>query len=213
MYPVQSLIYRTLNTDSKYAARKILAEKLGNKSRNKAFSMADRFLEWPVISVEYAIRLHEALGLPKEIVLDAARDAYLQAEEEHRLAYLNAMGPHLAIETQGPISSPVFACLSYNRLKVLRLPKGIAHESMDKQLRCAREAIERHVAEFGYKLPIFGEILGFIYKQDTENCYELDKQGSLLRKLPGKPDAPNFSVGIGGRRYDWSTIPSFIQAP
>ena len=194
MYPLQTLIYQSLGTTCKYRARRLLAERLGNSNRSKAFNLADHFLNNPVIGTEQSNRLHQALNVPKEVVLKAVQEGLNQKQEEHRLAYLNAMGPHLQVRTKGPITSPTYAALAHQKLKVIKLPWDVLALPLHVQLRCATTRVQRYLNEYGTTLPIFGDVLGFDYCPDSDNVYTLDSSGSFVQKASTTPGVPEFSV-------------------
>ena len=203
MYPLQSLIYRTLGTSSKQRARSLLAEKLGNQNRNKAFKRAEQLLTEPVIAAEFAVRLAEALALPREVVLAAVDQGAHQIQQERDQAYFKAVGPHLYVETRGPVTSATFAAMTHQRLKIIQLPREIVEESFDWQLDAVKQTVVNSQRKAGKILPIFGEILGYKYFPTLTSGFNIDLSGNLIQCTHCRPHPPSCNIGIGGRHYDY----------
>ena len=204
MYPLQTLIYRTLGTSCKQRARGLLAAKLGNQNRNKAFKRAEQLLTEPVIAAELAARLAEALALPRGAVLAAVDQGADLIQQERDQAYFNAVGPHLYVETRGPVTSPTFAAMTHQRLKIIRLPRQIVEEPLDWQLIAVKQAVLISQRNTGKNLPIFGAILGYKYFPTLTSGFNIDLVGNLTKYTYCRPHAPSCSICIGGRRYECS---------
>ncbi|NVK12037.1 MAG: hypothetical protein HWD83_08550 [Gammaproteobacteria bacterium] len=179
MYPINQLVLDSLACSSKRSARKILAAKLSSNPTGKTYNRVDDILEGRV-RVNMIDRLAKALELEPRIISEAIAETEAIIREEQRIAYAKWLGPHIFVNTRGKVTQITFAALLHNYFRIIRLDRSIIEQPMETQLAVVKEKILEARKEKSDPLPIFGEIVGYIYRPALDQSYSFDKKGELV---------------------------------
>jgi len=95
---------------------------------------------------------------------DTIRGKKRRLHVEHERAYLAFFRPHLQVQTERAVPSPIFvaALLTVARLRIVRLPDEALTVNDEARDRIIRPIIIDHWRENGGRVPAFGGIKGYV---------------------------------------------------
>jgi len=197
--PLYHYILKQLNVSSLGEARQLLASKLDNRNPSKSFRIADRLLSSNTVSSGLVRRLSSALGVPVEEIQQACHQGEKIQVEQMRHSFWKRVGPHIYIETKGPVSSATLAAICHAALKVIPLVSGNVPLPGRDYKSQIQDLIRTHYQEYGGLLPVYGKILGYIYRPtpDQEIAFKINGDIDLSRRGPARID--HGSIRVNGR--------------
>ncbi|MGX5203194.1 hypothetical protein [Aliikangiella sp. IMCC44632] len=198
MYPIVQLVMHELQTTSLYQTRRKLASCFSTSSRGKAFKRADAILAGN-IKLNMAGFLADSLKLEVGVVEQAIKHTWRIKEEKARLDYYHQLGPHIRVETRGPVTQITFAAMCYHKYRILKLQREIVNWPIKCQLKQVRQKIKTHQLDNPKPLSIFGEIEGYCYCPDAFHSYPLNRSGELTGLNSGPGLGNPVSISIGGK--------------
>lgn len=203
---VAQLILKSLGTQSESIAINLLAEKLGNRNRNKALRLARQVIQEGRAKPEMINRLALVLLIEPETLGAAYRaDVKLQAEAA-RSAWFSRVGPHLIVKTVGRKYPLFIANMLFAELKIIQLPDNINNLTWQEQKKKVRIAINLYKNEAGSNgekkmkktESIYGRITGFVYCPSPHKSFRFTVDGRF-ESLNQDAVAPEFSLTIKQR--------------
>jgi len=107
-----------------------------------------------------SIELQANLGATARQLHDEARSQILTKEEAYRVVFR----PHLQVETERRIPSPIFIAgfLTTARLRILPLPDDALSTDSDTRNRIIKSTIIEHYLDHGGRVPAFGRIVAYV---------------------------------------------------
>jgi hypothetical protein len=95
---------------------------------------------------------------------DAISGKKRRCRVENERAYLAAFRPHLQVQTERAVPSPIFvaALLTVARLRIVRLPDEALTANEESRDRIIKPIIIDHWRENGGRVPAFGGITGYV---------------------------------------------------
>ncbi len=168
-YPIGRFILeraRTLGMSRSDLVRRLHYRDLG--SGHKALCAV---LLTGVLAPHVANHLAEALEVDDamvESVIGATtrqkRDEARERRVESERAYVAAFRPHLQVQTERAVPSPIFvaALLTVARLRIVRLPNEALTANDEARDRIIKPIIIEHWRENGGRVPAFGGIVGYV---------------------------------------------------
>jgi len=167
-YPISRLVFRRATTLG--LSRSALVRRLGYKNLSAGHRTLTRLLMTGTSPPMIAQRLADALEFEPELVDEVLVATARQQQDEvraqilqHERAYREGFRPHLQIQTQRSVPSPIFvaALLGTARLRLISLPDAVFTANQD-----AREAVKtlitRHYRDHAGQVPAFGAITGYV---------------------------------------------------
>jgi hypothetical protein len=125
---------------------------------------ADHALVGSVIAATMRQKRDEArLDHPLWKLQDAMSAKKRRRRVESERAYCNSFRPHLQVQTERAVPSPIFvaALLTVARLRIIRLPDEALTVNDDARDRIIKPIIIDHWRENGGRVPAFGGIVGY----------------------------------------------------
>jgi hypothetical protein len=123
----------------------------------------------------------------------------LQREE----AYRTAFRPHLQVQTERHIPSPIFiaALMTVERLRIVRLPDEIASVEQDERHQIVRAAITKNYRDNAGQVPAFGRITGYILVQVAgynrlDYGIPYDRDGMQIGSMVSVRRLPDATLGV-----------------
>jgi hypothetical protein len=126
---------------------------------------ADATLVGSVIGATMRQKRDEApLDHPLWKLQDAISGKKRRCRVENERAYLAAFRPHLQVQTERAVPSPIFvaALLTVTRLRIIRLPDEALTANDEARDRITKTLIIDHWRENGGRVPAFGGIMGYV---------------------------------------------------
>jgi hypothetical protein len=204
---VAQLVLTSLGTQSESLAINLLADKLGNRNRNKALRLARQIIQEGKVKPQMVNRLAMALSLEPEVFEVAYRaDVKAQSEVASNL-WFRRVGPHLQVRTKGRRYPLFITNMLFAELKIIRLPDNIDNLTWQEQKQKVRSAInlfknadwDNDEKKMDKIQSIYGSITGFVYcpsalksfKFTVEGRFESLNQGVVVPEIgltiKGKP--------------------------
>jgi len=152
-------------------SRTELVHRLGYQNIGSGHRALTEMLLTGAVTSHIAKHLANALDLDDalaEAVIDATtrqkRDEASRRRVESARAYCNSFRPHLQVQTQRAVPSPIFvaALLTVARLRVIRLPDEALTANDEARDRIVKPIIIEHWGENGGRVPAFGGITGYV---------------------------------------------------
>ncbi len=211
-YPIGRLVLdraQALGVSRTELVRRLGYQKLNNGHR----ALAGLLLAGktpPFMAENLAAALKVEQDLIDTVLLATARQRHDEARTrilEGERTYRDSFRPHLRVETERQIPSPIFvaALLTTARLRIVRLPDKSLTSSEDDQDRIVKEVIVDHYRDQGGQVPAFGAITGYVLVlltgyDGTDFGWPFDVNGSRsgpMRKVERLPEAT-----LGTKRGD-----------
>lgn len=152
-------------------SRSDLVRRLGYREMNSGHRALTEVLLTGVVAPYIANRLAEALeaddALVKSVIGATTRqklDEMGTRRIEHEQVYRSAFRPHLQVQTERRVPSPIFvaALLTVERLRIIRLPDEALTDNEHARDHIIKPIIIEHWRENNGHVPAFGGITGYI---------------------------------------------------
>jgi hypothetical protein len=167
-YPIGRLVFCRANALG--LTRRGLAERLGFRDLTKGHQALSKIMltgTVPPSITNLAGALEADPSLIDEAISATARQQ--EAEQQRQLigreeAYRAAFRPHLQIQTERTVPSPIFlaALMTVERLRRVRLPDVVASADPDERDEIVRAAIITHYRENSGQVLAFGRVTGYV---------------------------------------------------
>ena len=168
-YPIGRFIFehsRALGT-----SRSDLVRRLGYRDISSGHKALSEVLLTGVVAPHIAKHLANALEANDALVEAVVGATTCQKHDEARVrrveserAYLASFRPHLQVQTERAVPSPIFvaALLTVARLRVIRLPDTALTANDEARDRIVKSIIIGHWRENDGRVPAFGGITGYV---------------------------------------------------
>jgi hypothetical protein len=152
-------------------SRTELVHRLGYQNIGSGHRALTEMLLTGAVTSHIAKHLANALDLDDalaEAVIDATtrqkRDEASRRRVESARAYCNSFRPHLQVQTQRGVPSPIFvaALLTVARLRIIALPDEALIANEEAREGVIKTIVIDHWRENGGRVPAFGEITGYV---------------------------------------------------
>jgi hypothetical protein len=168
-YPIGRFILDRARTIG--MSRSELVHRLGYRDIGSGHKVLSALLLRGLVAPHVANHLADALEADPALVgsvIDATmgqkRDEARERRIESERAYLASFRPHLHVQTERAVPSPIFvaALLTVARLRIIPLPDDALTTSGEARDRIIKTIIIDHWRENGGRVPAFGEITGYV---------------------------------------------------
>mgnify|MGYP000064816195 CR=1 FL=1 len=95
----------------------------------------------------------------------------------------NDYQPHLYVQTLGPITQITFAALTHNALRELRIDAETLDLPTEQQIEAIIKQAQQHFIDKQGKLPIFGNIIGYVFCKTARQHYQVDHQSGTFCQM------------------------------
>jgi hypothetical protein len=152
-------------------ARSDLVRRLGYENLNAGHAALSELLLRGTQSATIAPRLAEALEIEPNLLDQVSIATAHQQHDEHRArilererAYRAAFRPHLQVQTERKVPSPIFvaALLGTARLRIVPLTDEPFASDENVRDRAVKAVIVEHHREHAGRVPAFGAITGYV---------------------------------------------------
>ena len=152
-------------------SRSDLVHRLGYQDIGSGHKALSEMLLTGMAGAHIAKHLAEALEVDDALVASVIGAATSQKDDEagarrveSERAYCNSFRPHLQVQTQRAVPSPIFvaALLTVNRLRSIRLPDEALAVNDEARDRIIKTIIIDHWRVHGGRVPAFGGITGYV---------------------------------------------------
>jgi hypothetical protein len=152
-------------------SRSDLVHRLGYRDISSGHKALNAVLLTGIAGANIAKHLAEALEVDDtlvESVIDATtsqrHDEAGARRVESERAYCNSFRPHLQVQTERVVPSPIFvaALLTVTRLRIVRLPDLALTANDEARDRIIKPIIINHWRKNGGRVPAFGGITGYV---------------------------------------------------
>lgn len=220
MNPITQLIAQHFEVKTQSQARMHLARSLTEYFQKDASRIAFEILLGD-IKPDDAYVIAMVLGLEEELLYEAIVKSHktkrspfslnegmlgqenkavkLSLAEMERVRYHKRIGPHLKVITKGKVAQISFAALTYHNLCIVRLRPEITDCTITNQVREVARVAREHSKKVSNKLPVFGEISGYLYCPTAWASYPISPRGKLTGLNQGKPSGNPVGVSLEGK--------------
>jgi hypothetical protein len=168
-YPISRFILD--RADGLGLTRSDLVRRFGYRGLTSGHAALSGFLRSGIVPPFIEEKLADALeveeGILDAVLLATARQRHDEASARtltNEEAYRAAFRPHLQVETERRVPSPIFiaALLTTARLRIVPLPDGTFSDGEEARDRVIRAAIVEHYRNRAGHVPAFGGITGYV---------------------------------------------------
>ncbi|NTV13143.1 MAG: hypothetical protein HGA96_04310 [Desulfobulbaceae bacterium] len=149
---------------------------------------------------ELLSKLCELLGIDRTLC-----DEHLCLVNAEQLIEERRFAPHIFVDTGFRRNNePIFVLALLESTRYIRLPDAIGRLPLRQQLPHVKDLVRRHYssphgeAKLMGALPIWGEILGYIYRYNDFVVLELNPEGMVINAR-AKYDTPLATLSLNGR--------------
>jgi hypothetical protein len=152
-------------------SRSDLVHRLGYRDIGSGHKALSEMLLTGMAGAHIAKPLAEALEVDDALVESVIGAATNQKHDEagarrveSERAYCNSFRPHLQVQTERAVPSPIFvaALLTVTRLRIVRLPDLALTANDEARDRIIKPIIIDHWRENGGRVPAFGGVMGYV---------------------------------------------------
>lgn len=203
MNPIAKLVSETMK--KKDVSRIGLVQMLGYRNTNKGLRRIDALLQSGSGNKELLAKIAEALGIEREKMTKALTETHELIRQQREAYERNRFKPHIYVQhsLSRPRSITIVGCLGVGRFKFISVPLEIIALPLQQQIEPISALIKQHYREKEGKCPMFGEIIGYIYRHSFDEGMGFSAQGELINANLKRQDgewSPQTTLVIGGKQ-------------
>lgn len=181
MYPMAKLLLQALQVETVQDGIRELQSRLAGNNPSKKLQLAANAILSGHASAGFLPVLATATGLTQsEIKLAMVQTASIQHVEEWKVRF-EALGPHIRIQTKGPITSATFAAMTHKKLRIRQIGSPWIDLELTELLRVVAKDIKALAQCVDDPLPIFGQVTGFVFHSSWDQSHHFDRQGDWIK--------------------------------